>query len=204
MKETVFIDIDTQYDFMKAQGKLYVKYAQGIIPNLRALTKAACDNGILIISSVDTHLRNDPEFRLFPVHCVAGTPGQKKLPETLLKKRAFIGMRILRRRQLLAKLKGLQQLILEKNTYDVFSNFNLLRLLRPFRKAFVYGVALDYCVRYAVLGLLQIGLEVNLVTDAVKTVEPEEAGALLSGFKNNGVRLIKTKDVLSRLKEPAR
>ncbi|MEK6568670.1 MAG: isochorismatase family protein [Candidatus Omnitrophota bacterium] len=114
-----------------------------------------------------------------------------------MKKHIFISRKILTRKELFAKVEGYKQIIIEKNTYDVFTNFNLSRLLKPFNEAFVYGVAVDYCVKYAVLGLLQSGLKVNLVTDAVSAVEPREGKALLAKFKNNGVRLVKTKEVMA-------
>ena len=201
MKEYVFIDIDTQFDFMLPQGRFYVREAKEIIPNLRLLTETALKRDILIISTVDKHLKNDPEFKRFPAHCVEKSRGQKKITQTLLKKHIFIPRKILTRKELLTKIEGCQQIIIEKNTYDVFTNFNLSRLLKPFNEAFVYGVALDYCVKYAVLGLLQSGLKVNLVMDAISAVEPKEGKALLAKFKNNGVKLVKTKEVLSQIGE---
>ena len=200
MREIVFIDIDTQFDFMLPQGKLYMNEAEEIIPNLKRLTETALKRDILIISTVDKHLKNDPEFKQFPAHCVEKSPGQKKIPQTLLKKHIFIPRKILSRKELLDKAKGYNQIIIEKNTYDVFTNFNFLRLLKPFESAFVYGVAVDYCVKYAVLGLLQNGLKVNLVMDAVSAVEPKEGKALLAQFSRNGVRLVKTKKVLSQIR----
>lgn len=196
MKEIVFIDIDTQFDFMLSKGKLYVSGAEKLVPNLKLLTQAAFKNDILIISSVDAHIKNDPEFKQFPSHCVIGSRGQKKISQTLLKKHIFIPRKILTRKELFTKIEGCKQIIIEKNTYDVFTNFNLSRLLKPFNEAFVYGVALDYCVKYAVLGLLQSGLKVNLVMDAVSAVEPKEGKALLAKFKNNGVKLVKTREVI--------
>ena len=201
MKEIVFIDIDTQYDFMFSKGRLYINEAEKIIPNLKLLTEAAFKRDIRIISTADTHLKNDPEFKRFPAHCVEKSPGQKKIPQTLLKKHILISQKILTRKELFTKIEGCKQIIIEKNTYDVFTNFNLSRLLKPFNEAFVYGVAVDYCVKYAVLGLLQSGLKVNLVTDAVSAVEPREGKALLAKFKDNGVKLVKTREVLSQIGE---
>ena len=197
MKEIVFIDVDTQRDFMLSDGRLYINEAEKIIPNLKLLTDAASKRDIRIISTLDTHLKNDPEFKRFPAHCVEKTRGQKKISQTLLKKHIFISREILTRKELFANIEGYKQIIIEKNTYDVFTNFNLSRLLKPFNEAFVYGVAVDYCVKYAVLGLLQSGLKVNLVTDAVSAVEPREGKTLLAKFKNNGVRLVKTKEVMA-------
>lgn len=200
MREIVFIDIDTQVDFMSPSERLYVPGAEELLPNLKLLTQIAGENDILIVSSLDSHAEGDPEFKRFPPHCVIGSRGQEKVPQTRLKKGIVISSRVLDRKALLAKVTGYPQLILEKNTYDVFTNFNLSRLLRPFSEAYVYGVALDYCVKYAVLGLLQCGLKVNLVTDAVKPVDFGEGKRLLAVFKQNGVRLVNTKQAVSRIR----
>ena len=200
MKEIVFVDIDTQFDFIMPKGKLYVAGAEKLISNLEYLTRSAVKNDILIISSVDTHRKNDPEFKQFPPHCVKGTFGQRKIPQALLKSYVFIPLGILGRKELLRKLKDYKQLIFQKNTYDVFVNLNLLRVLKAFKAAFVYGVALDYCLKYAVLGLLQAGLKVYLVTDATKPVHSKAEKPLLSVFKKNGVQLIKTTNIQAEIR----
>ena len=48
----IFWDVDTQYDFMRADGKLYVPGSEEIIPALRDLTRHAHDRGIPIVASV--------------------------------------------------------------------------------------------------------------------------------------------------------
>lgn len=200
MKEIVFVDIDTQVDFIMPEGRLYVQGAQTLIPRLKQLTEIASHNGIPIISSLDSHIKNDPEFKQFPPHCVVGSPGQKKIPEVLLRRQIVIPQKILNKKELLNKIKGYAQLIVQKNTYDIFVNMNLLQLLKSFTTAFVYGVALDYCVKYAVVGLLQRGLNVYIVSDAVKPVDPSEGRRLLSKFAHNGVVLIKAKQVVSEIR----
>ena len=200
MKEIAFVDIDTQFDFIMPKGRLYVKDAEKIIPKLEYLTRSAVKNDILIISSVDTHRKNDPEFKQFPPHCVKGTSGQRKIPQTLLKSHVFIPQGILGRKELFRKLKAHKQLIFQKNTYDLFVNLNLLRILKAFKAAFVYGLALDYCLKYAVLGLLQAGLKLYLVTDATKPVHPKAEKPLLSAFRKNGVQLIKTTNIRAEIR----
>ena len=88
----IFWDVDTQYDFMKADGKLYVPDAEQLIPNLRKLTDYAHGHGICIIASADDHVVNHSEISAtpdwkttFPPHCLRGTPGQRKIPETALR-----------------------------------------------------------------------------------------------------------------------
>src|ERR1700730_9827822 len=87
----IFWDVDTQYDFMKADGKLYVPDAEHLIPNLKKLTDYAHGHGIRIVASADDHVREHAEIsatpdwkETFPPHCRRGTRGQKRIPETTL------------------------------------------------------------------------------------------------------------------------
>src|SRR3989441_10871587 len=85
----IFWDVDTQYDFMKADGKLYVPDAEQLIPNLKKLTDYAHGHGIRVVASADDHVPEHEEISAnpdwkstFPPHCLRGTPGQRKIPET--------------------------------------------------------------------------------------------------------------------------
>src|SRR5947209_10447735 len=77
--QTVFFDIDTQYDFMDPKGKLYAPGAEEIVPNLMEIFALAERQRITTISSVDAHTPDDPEFKQFNAHCVAGSAGQKRV-----------------------------------------------------------------------------------------------------------------------------
>src|SRR5947208_3383308 len=92
MARVIFWDVDTQYDFMKADGKLYVPDAEQLIPNLKKLTDYAHGHGIRIVASADDHVPEhaeisaNPDWKTtFPPHCLHGTPGQRKIPETTLR-----------------------------------------------------------------------------------------------------------------------
>jgi len=73
----IFWDVDSQYDFMKADGKLYVPDAEQLIPNLRKLTDYAHGHGIRVVASADDHVLNhgeisaNPDWKTtFPPHCL--------------------------------------------------------------------------------------------------------------------------------------
>jgi len=191
----IFIDTDTQYDFMKSDGRLYVPQAETIIPNLAALIERAGRDGICVLSSVDAHPPDDPEFARFPPHCVLGTPGQQKLSETLLEPR-----RVITAEQTLGALEPLleqnRQLIFEKSTFDVFSNPNAARLIETIDvgEYVVFGVATDYCVKAAAIGLRERGQRVAVVEDAVRAVSPETGRQALDEMRRRGVRFCRTAD----------
>lgn len=176
MKRIVFFDVDTQYDFMNPRGKLYVKDAQGIIPNLKKLTNFADKHKIVIISSLDTHIKRDPEFKMFPEHCVKNSRGAAKIKET--------------------KGSKTRQLFIYKHTFDVFSNPKTAKILSKFKLAFVYGVALDYCVKAACLGLLNLAIKTYLIKDATKAVSSKSGRETLRLLKGKGVIFINTRDVI--------
>jgi nicotinamidase/pyrazinamidase len=175
--KTVFFDIDTQIDFVYPAGALYVPGAERIIPVIAELNRRAP----LVISTMDAHSEDDPEFQIYPHHCVAGTTGQQKPSVTLLEKRAVMPVRP----------EGLQQLILEKQKLDCFTNPNLMPLLAELNadRYVVYGVVTEICVRFAAFGLLKTGKRVDLVTDAVKALDESAAKRMFSEFTAAGGRL---------------
>jgi len=84
---------------------------------------------------------------------------------------------------------------------DAFSNANvstLLAALAP-EAIVVYGVATDFCDRYTVEGLLRDspGTELFLVTDAIRAIYPEEGARLVAQWKELGVRLVTSAEVLA-------
>lgn len=177
-KRILFFDVDTQYDFINPKGKLYAKGAEKTIPNLKKLTEFADNKGIVILSTVDTHTRNDPEFKDFPPHCVAGTNGQRKIKQTIAKKT--------------------RQMIIKKNTIEIFTGLEPKKQVKDFDIAYVYGIATDYCVKTACLGLVKHGLKTYLITDAIKEISKKAGTAALKLLKRKGVIFLKTKGVISK------
>jgi nicotinamidase/pyrazinamidase len=157
-------DIDTQLDFMVPGGALYGPGAERLIPKIAALNRQAAANGILVISTMCAHPENAEEFRQWPPHCVVGTFGQLKPQSTLLEKRVVIP-----NTPADIDVAGAQQIIVEKNELDVFTNPNFLPLLDRLGidECAVYGVFKDYCVKCAVEGLIKSGRKVTLVSEAI-------------------------------------
>lgn len=189
--KTIYFDVDTQMDFLYPSGALYAPGAEKIVAAVGRLNRAAAANGSLVISTMDAHAEDDAEFRprgLWPSHCVAGTLGQRKPDCTLLGRRAVMGSSTG-----FALAAGTEQVLLEKQALDCFTNPNL----RPFLESFgaeryvVYGVVTEYCVRYAAFGLLEWG-RVEIVTDAVQALQDAAARATLDEFQALGGVLTRT------------
>jgi nicotinamidase/pyrazinamidase len=191
-----FLDVDTQADFMLPSGALYVPGAETIIPNLRALMHYARAHGILVISSADAHAPDDPSFAQWPPHCVSGTPGQLRIPETQLRSPLIIPNRP---GFFKGPLPDRGQMIIEKIDYDVSSNLNfdaVVQTLGP-RHFVAFGVATEFCVRASVLALMRQGFSVDVVSDTVKGITEEGHQNALREMRDAGVQLVTTADILS-------
>ena len=211
MARVIFWDVDTQYDFMRPDGKLYVPDAEQLIPNLQTLTNYAHEEGIRIVASADDHvpghqeISDAPNWRdTFPPHCVRGTPGQRKIPETALVNQLVIEPEPLDQLELGRTLRAHEgDVLFHKHWFDVFTNANVapaLTVLQP-DDIVLYGVALDVCNRYAIEGLLRHRLHTRLfaVIDAMKPIDSAAAEHLLKEWGEEGVRLVKTDEVIGGL-----
>ncbi|MBI1955603.1 MAG: cysteine hydrolase [Acidobacteria bacterium] len=196
--KTVFVDVDTQADFMLPAGKLYVPGAEKIIPNLERLREFAEEHGVPVITSVDAHATDDPEFQQWPAHCVRATPGQLKIPASLFSRYMVVP---LERRFPLTdeELSRYQQWILEKADLDMFTNPQADDLVKRLdaEQYVVYGVATEYCVRLAVLGFLKRKRPVTLLLDAIREIEAEGGQKSLQEMEAGGAKLLNTEDVLA-------
>ncbi|HEX8926845.1 MAG TPA: isochorismatase family protein [Terriglobales bacterium] len=190
-------DVDTQVDFLLPGGRLYVPGAEAIMPNLARLTQLARDQRLTLISSADAHQLGDPELQTYPPHCIAGTPGQEKIPETLLPNRYVVPNRAVE----LPSMKDFQQIVIEKQQFDVFTNPNTDKLLKQFDPAMpilMYGVVTEICVAAAARGLLQRGHKLTLVSDAIRELDQPKAQQFIDEVLHAGGHLTTTDEAVRR------
>lgn len=142
----VYIDVDTQLDFVSPAGSLYVPGAEGILERVGALNREATAKGIPLLATMDAHTETDPEFATWPHHCIAGTLGQRKAEQTMV-----AGLRVL-----------------EKRSVDCFTQPEMEAWLKETgaTRAIVYGVVTEICVRNAARGLRQRGIAVEIPVSA--------------------------------------
>jgi nicotinamidase/pyrazinamidase len=198
----IFFDIDTQSDFMDSTGALYVPEAEAIRPNVGRLLREAGDRKVTTVSSRCAHEPGDPEFEIFPPHCIDGSRGAE---------RVFADLPALPRREIevdatadqQAQIRPATHYVVKKKVFDLFSNPWLEGLRR--RGAFkgescvVFGVATDYCVRACALGLAEAGAHVLLVEDAIRGVAGETTARTIDEMRAAGVEFTTTDEVLKRL-----
>jgi nicotinamidase/pyrazinamidase len=190
----VYFDIDSQLDFLYPAGALYVPGAERIVPAIADLNRYAAAHGIPVISTTDAHTENDPEFQVWPHHCVAGTWGQRKAESTLLDRRVIVPNRLCD-----LAIDGARQIVVEKQTVDVFAAPNLARVVERLGadRYVVYGVVTEICVLFAVRGLLRTGKPVAIVTDAIETLKAADSERALAECRSRGATLVPAAELLA-------
>jgi nicotinamidase/pyrazinamidase len=199
-RDFIFWEVDAQRDFMLPGGKLYVPGAEKLLPNIRRLTNAARQGRVFLVSHGCFHIPNDPEFEVFPLHCVKGTPGADLVPEALTEKVARVPNDT--EAKLPEDLSKYQQILLEKQTLNIFESRHADSLVQRFgsdAEFVVFGVVTEYCVSFAAKGLLERGRRVAVVQDAIETLKPEDGKKAIAELQRLGARLTTAEQALRAL-----
>jgi nicotinamidase/pyrazinamidase len=196
-------DVDTQVDFMLPDGRLYVPGAEETIPAMARLVEAARAAGVAHVASADDHeltdseISDEPDFQAtYPPHCLRGTRGARKIPETDQEDPVPITLEPLPERH----LEGREFLLLKKS-FDVFTNPNAERLLERLDpdEVVVFGVATDVCDDAAIRGFLDRGRRVSFVEDAARGLDDERTARCTASWRERGVEFATVDEVVARL-----
>ena len=179
-KTDALIVVDVQRDFCPG-GALPVPDGDQVIP---AVNRALALGPWLTVATRDWHPVDHCSFKaqggIWPVHCVAGTPGAEFHPAL--------------------ETKGIQHLVSKAATRDAeaysgFQGTDLASLLRGrgIQRVFVAGLATDYCVKATALDARREGLEVVVLDDAVRGVEvkPGDCARAIHEMTAAGIRFAK-------------
>jgi nicotinamidase/pyrazinamidase len=189
-------DVDTQVDFMLPHGKLYIPGAEETAPAMARLVAAAREAGLTHVASADDHELTDPEIAdepdftsTFPRHCLRGTRGARKVPETEQDDPLPLALVPFPPLVLERLVAGRRELLLLKKSFDVFTNPNaepLVAALDP-DEVILFGVATDICDNAAILGLRQRGRRVRFVEDAARGLDEGRVAACTAVWRDLGV-----------------
>jgi nicotinamidase/pyrazinamidase len=199
-RSLIFWEVDTQADFMLPGGKLYVPGAERLLPNIHRLTDAARQGRVFLVSHGCYHTPDDPEFKTFPPHCIKGTPGSAYVPEALTGKVVTVPNEPTA--TLPPDLSQYQQILLEKQTLDIFQSRHAAELVKRLgddAEFVIFGVVTEYCVRLAAKGLLDRGRRVSVVEDAIETLKAEDGERTVAELKALGAKFISTDQALALL-----
>ncbi len=85
---TALLVVDMQRDFAAQDGSLSVPGGTEVVPVINDEVRAAAAAGALVVYTQDWHPASTPHFEadggLWPVHCVAGTPGAELVDDLLV------------------------------------------------------------------------------------------------------------------------
>lgn len=207
-KDILFWNVDTQIDFMNANGKLYVSGAELIQAKLKQITSFAKTHNIQVVNSADFHFKNSKELSknpnfisTFPEHCMANTAGAKFIDETnpegsfseVLWNQKYSDLEI-------KTIAGLRNIIIRKDAFDVFEgNPNteaIVKQINP-KNIFIYGVTTNVCVDFAAIGLASRNISVFVIKDAIK--ELPNIPLPFKDWKQKGIKTISFSDIENHL-----
>ncbi len=218
--QRIYVDVDTQWDFCDPSGSLFVPGSPEAARVWARLVADAAERGQPIVGSVDSHTHEAWEFATndnvgpngekpgFPPHCVKGTRGWLKLAETLPARFAFVAVDAAK-----ATVPARSQaLYFEKEVYSLFANPNAATALDALAQGravdfAVFGVATDYCVRAAALGLVEWARSrggdvsrsiVTVVRDGVCGIATDTIESALREMTAANVRFAGSADVMAR------
>ena len=143
--------VDMQNDFVDPRGKLFVPSAPDTVPRIGLLLERARSSRVPVLYTQDWHLSDDPEFKIWGEHAVAGTWGSEIIQELA---------------------PGPRDLVVRKQTIDPFYGTPLDHYLRLLKvdTLVVAGTVANICVLQAVSGASVRGYNVVYPVDAVSAL----------------------------------
>lgn len=200
----LFWNVDTQFDFVSPQGKLYVEGAELLKPVWKTITNFAKKQSICVVNTADYHfsdsaeLSSNPDFiKTFPPHCMANTLGADYIEETMPENPLIFDWD----KQYEINNKTVdhtkyRNILIRKDSFDVFSGNPFTdKILNQFspENVVVYGVTTNVCVNDAVVGLAKRVSKVYVIEDAIK--ELPNIPLPFENWKELGVKMISEKDL---------
>ena len=189
--------VDFQNDFCPG-GALAVREGDRIAGPINALL----DRFDLVLATRDWHPPDHGSFAgvevdparwegtdppsIWPVHCVAGTPGAELHPAL---ERAKIDVVI---------DKGQDP---NSQGYSGFQDTELAGVLRErgVERLYVAGLATDYCVKNTVLDARRLGFDVTVVEDAIRgvDVQPGDSERAIGEMKESGAAFATSDEIVA-------
>lgn len=150
-----------------------------------------------IVSSLECH-RQGESSRGLPPYCVDRSPGQRKIPFTLMPRRMVVmGDNTLDIPP--EPYRKFQQIIITKRSRDFLSNPKADRLFQclSVHHFVVFGTVAEHCVKAMVLGLLARQHRVAVVTDACGCWSAGDAELAMRQMDAKGAVLVTTDELIA-------
>ncbi|ARM74878.1 cysteine hydrolase family protein [Acidianus manzaensis] len=150
-KDTAIIIVDMQNDFVRKNGKLYVPKAEDTIQPIKNLLNKARDASAMVIYTQDWHMKDDPEFKIWGEHALAGTWGAEIIDELKPEKDDFL---------------------IKKYRYDAFFETPLDYILRVknIKNVILAGTVANICVLHTAGSAALRWYNVTVVKDGISAI----------------------------------
>ena len=173
------IIVDMVNDFVS--GKFGSETKQSLASKIGETLHRIPEN-IPLIFTQDSHILNDPEFRVWGEHCLAGEWGSEICPE----------------------LSGFRGYRLRKRHYDAFFETDLDGYLRAMRinHLYIFGISTDICVLHTVSGAFHRYIPFSVPKDLCAAIDSELHEEAIAFMKRNyGARIIDSSAMVSEVNQ---
>ncbi len=147
--------IDMLKDFVKENAPLEVPESRNIIIPIKNLITRARETKTPILYISDSHREDDPEFNIWPKHCVSGTEGSEVIDELKPEKNDYI---------------------VRKRKYSGFFGTDLDLILRELSvdELIITGVVTNICVLYTSSDAANRGYSIVVPRDCIAGLNKED------------------------------
>jgi nicotinamidase/pyrazinamidase len=147
----VLIVTDVQEGFTR-RGNLASPECTDALPRIRKIVDEVIAAGTPVIFTKDSHREGDPEFEMFPPHCIVGTPEHDLVEEFRDLEREAVE-------------------VIEKTRYSAFFRTDLENVLVRLgtNEVHLVGFCTDICVLHTTADLRNRDYRVVVYADAVET-----------------------------------
>lgn len=154
MKKSLLI-VDMLYDFINPEGALPVPEGYKLVPFIKEKINEAKQQNYPVIYLCDSHLKNDPEFEIWPPHCVKGTKGAQVIKEIS---------------------PSSEDIIVEKTTYSGFFGTELDTILNQEKidSLIITGVVTNICILFTSADARMRGYEVIIPEKCVSALNEND------------------------------
>ncbi|MGP6220802.1 cysteine hydrolase family protein [Caldiplasma sukawensis] len=165
-----FIVVDLVNDFVK--GKFGSSEAVKIAEKAYKFLKSR-ENEELIIFTMDSHIKDDPEFKVWGEHCLENTEGS----------------------ELYGSLNEIKGFKIKKRHYDSFYDSDLDGILRAhnINDVFIFGISTDICVMHTVSGAFFRYYKITVIEDLCAAINGEISERAINEMKRlYGISVVRT------------
>ncbi len=197
--ECVLVDVNTQRDFCEVGGAFPVANIRELIPALRHMIAWARRNYAPVVSSIESHRPTELSDSGYPIACVDGSNGQRKLDFTLFPSRT----RVEADNTLAVPIdlfRRYQQVIFRKRSDDLLANpkADCLLTQMPVGEYILFGTTLEDSLKAVSLALLTRAKPVTIAVDACGYWNKSTADLAVRQLAAKGAFICTVAEVLNR------